>query len=378
MPLTGLAGLRVSLPVLALVVPLSILVLLSTAGSDVLQLIVTTMLINLVCVVGLYIFIGNSGVLSFGHMSFMAVGAYGSALVTIPINFKRFILPDLPAWLAHAELPTVPAAIAAGLLAAGIALLLSIPLMRLTGIAAGIATFAFLVITQVVLSNWDTVTRGTETMLGLPLDTTIYSAWAWSLIAILVAYLFRQSRVGLRLRASREDEVAARALGIRVIRERSVGFALSAFFVAIGGALYGHLYGSFSPDAFYITITFTTLTMLVIGGINSLAGAVVGTVGVSALSQLLLQIESGVSLGSLSFAAPAGFHEVALAILMLIVLIARPQGITGGRELDWPGKGRAMGKLLRFRNSTPDKEIPEMLETEQEPAAPAEAQDISR
>jgi len=330
-------SLRVSSPVLLLIVPLTILVLLSSNGSDVLQLVVTVMLINLILVVGLYVFIGNSGVLSFGHMSFMAVGAYGSALVTIPLRMKRFILPDLPSWLAHTELPTPEAALVAGVLAMLIAFVLAVPLMRLNGIAAGIASFALLVITQVILSNWDTVTRGTETMLGLPLDTTMYSALAWSLVSIIGAYLFRQSRVGLRLRASREDEIAARAMGIRVMPERSLAFALSAFFVAIGGALYGHLLGSFSPDAFYIGITFTTLTMLVIGGISSLAGAVIGTVGVTALSQLLLQIESGVSFDGFSFAAPAGFHEVALAILMLVILIARPQGITGGRELTWPG-----------------------------------------
>jgi branched-chain amino acid transport system permease protein len=301
--------------------------------------VITVMLINLILVVGLYIFVGNSGVLSFGHMSFMAVGAYASALLTIPIKQKHFILPNLPPWLAQAEVPTVVAAVVAGLVAMAIALVLSVPLMRLNGIAAGIATFALLVITQVVLSNWDTVTRGTETMLGLPIDTTLYSALAWSLISIVAAYLFRQSRVGLRLRASREDETAAHALGTRVIPERSIAFAVSAFFVAVGGALYGHLYGSFSPDAFYITLTFTTFTMLVIGGINTLAGAVVGTVGVTTLSQLLLQIESGISLGTVSFAAPAGFHEVALAVLMLVVLIVRPQGITGGKEFVWPGSG---------------------------------------
>ena len=312
------------------------IVLASTTGSSVLQQIVTTSEIYLIVVVGLYIFVGNSGVLSFGHLGFMAFGAYTSALLTIPVEQKHFLLPALPHFLASANLATVPAALIGGAVAMLAAFVVALPLMRLNGIAAGIGTFAFLIIVYVVVNNWNAVTRGEQTMLGVPLDTTMTGVMWWACSAIIVAYLFQESRVGLRLRATREDEPAARAIGIGVFRERTLAFALSAFWVGVGGALYGHLLGAFSAQAFYLPLTFLTFAMLVIGGINSLTGAVVGTIAVSTVTQLLLRVERGVTLFSVHFTAPNGTEQIVLAIFMLAILILRPAGITGGRELRWP------------------------------------------
>jgi branched-chain amino acid transport system permease protein len=330
---------RWSRPLLVLVVPLSALVLAASFGSDIIQLVMEFMLVNLIVVIGIQLFVGNSGVLSFGHLTFMAMGAYTSALLTIPERSKRFMLPELPGWLMSAHLSTELAVLIAAAAAGVVGLLIAIPLMRLNGIAASIATFAVLIVAQVVLSNWTSVTRGTQTMIGVPLDTTMWSAFAWVVVALVVAYVFQGSRVALRLRATREDEVAARSAGIGVVRERCIAFAISAALVAIGGSLYGHLLGAFSPDAFYLTLTFTCVAMLVIGGIRSLAGAVVGVVAVTAISQLLIQLEAGVAVGATTIAAPAGFHEVGLAVAMLAILVLRPEGLTGGREFFALGSG---------------------------------------
>jgi branched-chain amino acid transport system permease protein len=292
-------------------------------------------LINLVAVVGLYTFVGNSGVLSFGHMSFMAIGAYVSALLTIPVLIKGSLLSSAPHFLQEAHFATLPALLIAGGSACVFALVVALPLMRLSGLAAGIATFAVLVIVNVVAANWDSVTRGRQTMLGVPLDTSLADALLWGCIAIVIAYLFQETSIGLRLRGSREDEVAARAIGIGVFWERTLAFVASAFLVGVAGALYGHLYGSFSPDAFYLTLTFLTMVMLVVGGMNSLSGAVVGCIIVSALSEFLRRLEQGMEVASFDITAPQGFQQIALAAFLLLILIFRPSGLTGGRELRW-------------------------------------------
>jgi branched-chain amino acid transport system permease protein len=156
-----------------------------------------------------------------------------------------------------------------------------------------------------------------------------------------VAWGFQRSRSGLRLRASREDDGAAHAIGIRVTRERGIAFVLSAFFVGAGGALYGMFIGSFTPDAFFLNITFLITAMLIIGGMTSLAGAVVGTIVISVLAEFLRRAEQGFDLGLFQVSARPGLREVGLAIAMLAILILRPAGVTGGRELAWPfRKGR--------------------------------------
>jgi branched-chain amino acid transport system permease protein len=295
-------------------------------------------LINLVLVVGLYIFVGNSGILSFGHVAFMAIGAYTSALLTLPPLQKGLFLPGVPSYIAHAEWPTIPAALLAAGIAAGFALIISIPLMRLSGLAAGIATLAVLVIVYVVISHWDSVTGGQTTLVGIPTDSTLNAALVWALVALAVAFLFQESQVARRLRASSDDEAAARSIGIGVVRERIVAFVLSAAVVGLGGAIYGHYLGAFSPDAFYFQVTFLLVTMLVIGGMGSLAGAVIGTAFVTVFAEVLRRSESGVDVGPLSLPARPGLREVGLGITLLLVLIFRPSGITGGRELHWPFK----------------------------------------
>jgi branched-chain amino acid transport system permease protein len=135
-------------------------------------------LINLIAVVGLYVFVGNSGVLSFGNVAFMAIGAYVSALLTMKPAAKSVFLPDLPAAIAHAEWPTLPGALAGGIAAALVALVIGWPLMRLSGISASIATFAILVVANVVFGNWTSVTGGQNSLMGLPAYVDLWTAFA--------------------------------------------------------------------------------------------------------------------------------------------------------------------------------------------------------
>jgi branched-chain amino acid transport system permease protein len=302
-------------------------------GTETLQRQTTGMLINLTVVVGLYIFSGTSGVLSFGHISFMAIGAYITALVTIPVAAKATLLPDLPAVLADAELPTIPATLLAGLAAAVVAAALAVPIMRLAGITASLATFAFLLIAHDVIQNWEAVTRGLRTLFNIPANTTLTSALLWSLAAIAIAYVFQESRSGLRLRASREDETAARAAGVDVVRERQIAFVISAFVVGVAGHQYAQFYSTLSADAFYVNVTFITIAMLVVGGLKSLLGAVSGTIFVSAMLEVFRQLEeSGAAVGPVAIGGRPGLRELAIASLLVAVLMLRPKGLVAGRE----------------------------------------------
>ena len=310
---------------------------------------VVDLLIRVVFVVGLYIFIGNSGVVSFGHAAFMMIGAYATGWQDCCSMTKSFFMPGLPQFMLDTTVPPPIATFVSGLFAALFALFVGAAIMRLSGIAASIATFAMLVVVNVVYSNWDSVTAGTSTMTGIPAFTDRWVALLVAVFAIFVAYLYQISRFGLMLRTSREDEIAAKASGVDVIGQRLLAFILSAFFAGLAGSLYAHFLGTISVNAFYLDLTFITLAMLVVGGMNSLSGAVIGVVCISALVEILRQLERGIEIGSASIALPGGAQEIGLGIAMVLVLIFRQRGITGNQEITWP-LSRAMEKPERTRD----------------------------
>ena len=304
-------------------------------GDGLLARTVTDALIRVVLVIGLYIFIGNSGVLSFGHIAFMLVGAYGTAWLTLSVFKKSFAL-QLPEILANTQYPVFPSAVAAATLAALVALVIGVPIMRLAGIAASIATLAVLGIFKTFYTNWGPWTMGAATLPGIPLYVDMWVALAWSVFALFAAYLYQVSRFGLALRASREDEFAARAAGINIPFQRLIAFVLSAFFVGAAGVLQAHFLGSIAVKNFWLGITFISLAMLIVGGQRSLTGALVGVVVITTIAELLRQLETGIDIGTTEISVPAGAQELGIALVMLIILISRPAGIMAGREIPSP------------------------------------------
>jgi branched-chain amino acid transport system permease protein len=319
------------------------------------------MFITLIVVLGLQIFSGNSGVLSFGHVAFMAVGAYASALLTIPTEIKKFTYLTMPHFLKFWIFPAQLNALEGTLAGAGFALLLAAitapPIVRLSGVAAGIATLAILVIVHEFDYQTSAITRGTSTQIGVPTTTTLLSTLVWSLIFIAVAFVFQQSKFGLRLRASRENERAARSVGVRVPIERAIAWTLSGFVVGVGGALYGHYFGgTFGPDDFFFNngfnIVLLTIAMLVVGGMTSVTGAVVGCYFVTVVFELFRRWE----VNGLGVTPPPGTANLVLAFMLITTLFLRPKGITGGREIPWPTEWRlprrpTRGPSLRARFS---------------------------
>jgi branched-chain amino acid transport system permease protein len=288
-------------------------------------------LVKVAIVVALYVFIGNSGVLSFGHISFVAVGAWLAGVLAVPVAEKPAIMPNLTSFLRDRTVGNVPSLVFAALVGAVFALVVGLALMRLSGLAAGIATFAVLEITHNVLRYYEKIGPGLNTFSSVPETTGLGQATIGALIAIAVAFAYQRSRFGRMLRATREDAAAASAVGVSVYRQRLVAFVLSGALAGFAGGLYVHLL-PLNTEAVYLELTFTTLAMLVVGGATSLWGAVVGALAVSALDSFLANAENGVSIFGGTLDLPSGTRLVVVGALMALVLVLRPSGITGGRE----------------------------------------------
>jgi branched-chain amino acid transport system permease protein len=317
-------------------------------GNNVYSRTTVLMFLLLIVVLGLQIFSGNSGVLSFGHIAFMSVGAYASALLTIPPDVKEFTFLDMPeflrSWIFPAELGWLGGTLAGAGIALIIALITAPPIVRLAGVQAGIGTLAVLVVINVFTIQTESVTRGTSTMIGVPDTTTLLQVMVWSLVFIVVAYAFQQSRFGLQLRGSRENERAARSVGVSVPIARAVAWVLSGFVVGVAGALYGHFFVTFSPGDFYFDITFLTIVMLIVGGMTSVTGAVVGVYFIMFVRELFRRWEVD---GFAGVTPPSGTANLVLAAVLLTTLILRPRGITAGKEVPWIGDWRIVGGLRR-------------------------------
>jgi branched-chain amino acid transport system permease protein len=334
----------------SLVVPLVLVALtaaVGASGTPSFEETVTLILCNLTIVLGLQVFIGNSGVYSFGQLGFAASGAYAAALLTIPAAFTALQTPELPKLIADAHLgpllSTLIAAVASGLLAG----VVGWPLMRTSTLAIPISTFAFLIVAYNVLANWDPVTGGSSGLVSIPRTTDVESAGLWAGVAVVVALAFKWSASGYRLQATRENEVAARSIGIGLMRERLIAFTISGMLCGIGGALAVHQSGVLSPDTFYFAASVTTITMLVVGGARSVLGAVVGTLAVATVNELLRNFEEGTSvLGLISIGATPGLAAIGVGLILLVTMVALPGGLSGGREA---GEIEPIRRRLRSR-----------------------------
>jgi branched-chain amino acid transport system permease protein len=307
-------------------------------------------LVKVSIVVALYVFIGNSGVLSFGHIAFVALGVWTAGVLTVPEGQKDAIMPGLAHFLLHANVGNV----ASLALAAGVGLVFAfvvgLPLMRLSGLAAGIATFGVLEIVNNLLRYWQSVGPGLNAFSSVPQTTGIWQAAIGAFICIAAAYAYQRSRFGRQLRAAREDPAAASAAGISIYRQRLLAFALSGGLAGLAGGLYVHLL-PIEIDSLYLDLTFITLAMLVVGGSGSLLGAVVGALAVSGLDSFLSAAENGVDVFGWHLDLPTGTTVIVIGTLMAAVLVLRPSGLSGGHELALPRRRRGPD-LQKARAST--------------------------
>ncbi|MFN8020956.1 MAG: branched-chain amino acid ABC transporter ATP-binding protein/permease [Acidimicrobiales bacterium] len=305
----------------------------ASSGSSARDLLVTDLLINLVLVLGFHVFIGNTGVLSFGHLGIASVSAYTMALLAVPSARKTVLIPNAPWGIPDIELsPFVASLIGIGV-GIAVALLLGLVAARTSGLAATMITLAFLSIVRQVAENRKNLTGGAQNLSSVPrLD-----GWTWALfgafVAIAVAVLFRSSKVGRLSVATREDELAAGAMGIEVFTPRLAAFVVSGALVAFGGILRVQSLGSIGPSQFSFDFTILILAMLVVGGMRTVSGAIVGTVFVTVGKEITRFLGDGPHFLGFDWPKIDGLPDLFLAGSLLVVLLTRPGGLLGEFDL---------------------------------------------
>jgi branched-chain amino acid transport system permease protein len=324
--------------ILAPLLLLTVITFFMNRASTSLQLIMQFALCYLMMVLALQIFVGNSGVLSFGHGSFALIGAYVSGILTAPNNVKNNALALNQMWEFLIPLNTnIYVGLLISTLVSGvIAALTGLLLMRLNGLAAGIATFALLGVTYNIFFNNKQLGPGSQALPAVPTITNTYVLLFFAVIAVLLVYFFNISNTGRSLKATREDPMAAPALGISIYRVRLVAFAISGALAGLAGGMYVHVAGTFQVQDYYLEFTFLTLSMLIVGGSASIWGALVGTIIITGIGQILLMMEQDLPIFGLHPHVPIGSRAVIIAGTFVGMLLWRSNGITKGSEFSIP------------------------------------------
>ncbi len=265
--------------------------------------------------VGLNLLMGYTGQIAAGHAGFLAIGAYFTTLMTLRVEWVPFIV----------VLPM------AGVFTAIIGFLLGIPTLRLKGFYIAMATLAFGVVVSEVILQWSSLTGGDDglsvpraVIFGFAFDSyqkLFYLIMATTVLMIIGAINLVRTRVGRAFIAIRESEIAAQTMGIDLARYKTIAFAISAFYTGIAGGLFALLIRYISPDSFTIELSIDFIAMIVIGGMGSILGSIIGAVILTGMQQLL-----------------SGLQELQVLIFglsLIVFMIFMPNGISGMLELLW-------------------------------------------
>lgn len=290
--------------------------------------------VNLIVVVGLQVFMGNSNIANLGHSAFVGIGAYGVAVLSTPLAMKQLSIPNAPFGLAFVELNPFVAALLALSVVAIIAAVSGKIISRLSGVAATIVSLALLIIVHSVFLNWTDLFKGNQAFFGIPKVINLPAMLVASVAVIVIARLFKDSRWGLQLRASAQSPQAAAAFGIDARRLRLMAWVLSALICGLAGVLFAYFAGTISPKLFYFQQIFMTLAMLILGGMATVTGAVTGVIVLSVGLEFIRSIESGVTIAGIQLPQLLGLSGVALGVVIVLCMAFRPGGISGRLELD--------------------------------------------
>lgn len=291
-------------------------------------------LLNLTLAISLQVFMGNSGVLSFGHISFMGVASYTVSILTIPVAIKSGLIPYAPFGLAGIQVSMPVAVIVAILLVGVLAWLSGYLVVRVSGAAAEILTLALLVIAYVIFTAWIDLTRGQRSLYGIPVVSSIPMAALVAALAIFVAKCFRDSNIGLQLRASSEDMLAARAAGVHIARLRHLAWIISAVIAAAAGILHATFMGVIAPNNFYFTQTLLIIAMVILGGSRSVSGVIVGSAFISLGNELARTLENGPVLFGIDLPELFGLTGFFLGFVIVLTMILKRNGLMGDREFE--------------------------------------------
>lgn len=333
-------------------------------GGGAAERLITIMLIDAILVVGLQVYIGNTGVLSFGHIGFGAIAGYAFAVLAISPTQKIKRIPDAPFGLAEVDVSIWLAVVVAVVVTVAVALIVGLGLARSGAesgaVAATVITLALLFVTHEVAVAWPDLTGGDRAGLSFQIGESLDSRVPIFIAlfgAILIARLFATSRSGRLAVAAREDNLAARAMGVNPLVQQMVALLISVVIVSVGASLRVYETGSILPDNFGLDYALLTLVMLIVGGRNSVTGALLGVATMTAGRELARRLGQdgfeifgiGLDDAPLDWVFRENLQTVFLGVSMLSFMIWRPSGLLDDWELDaW-----AHQKFRRSANTKP-------------------------
>jgi branched-chain amino acid transport system permease protein len=285
--------------------------------------------INIMLATSLNLINGFTGQFSIGHAGFMAVGAYSSAYVTF---YHGKAIEGAFSFLGETGAASVVLliAIVVGALVAAIAgLIVGIPSLRLKGDYLAIVTLGFAEIIRIVILNIDAV--GGATGFQVPGYADFFWIGVFTLITVVVVHNIVKSDMGRALISIREDELAAEAMGVHTTRYKVTSFVISSMFAGIAGVLFAHYNKFLSTNDFQFIKSFEIIIMIVLGGMGSMTGAILGAILVTLLPELLRQLPD-IQIGETTIKF-ADLRLVVFALILILTMILRPQGILGTREI---------------------------------------------
>ena len=277
--------------------------------------------INVILAVGLNLINGTTGQFSIGHAGFMAVGAYGAAF--FGVKLAPFV-QQLVGMGAVADAVTFNIALLIGAVLAGVAgLLVGAPSLRLRGDYLAVVTLGFGEIIRISFNNAQFLGAATgyfgDTPAGLPSYTTFFWVYAWAIGIVVLISNLTFSQTGRSLAAIREDEIAAEAMATPTTRLKVLAFSLSAASAGIAGGLFAYMQSGIRPEDFRFDKSIDMIVMIIIGGLGSISGAVVGGIFVAVTLELMRDLQQ--------------YRLVLYALLLIIIMLVRPEGLLGSREL---------------------------------------------
>jgi len=290
--------------------------------------------VNLLVVLALQVFMGNARVTNLSHSAFMGIGAYAAAICVTPEKIKAISLPDAPWGLNAFALDPVSSALIALVLTGLVAWLVGLFIVRLTGIGATIVSLAVLVIVHGLFLYRTDIFKGNQAFFGIPQLFNLTWVVGLAVLVVFITRGFRESRWGVALRASADDEVGAAAMGVDIHRLRLMAWVLSGVLLAVAGIAYAYYLGTISARPFYFNHVFLTLAMLILGGMRTVTGAVLGTFLISFGLEWVRWLETGPVVLGIDLPEALGLSGIVLGGVIVLTMALRPGGLMGDREIE--------------------------------------------
>lgn len=295
-----------------------------------------------VVAVSMNLLTGFTGLFSLGQAGFMAIGAYTVAILTIPTEARAsvYYVDGIAPALAGIELPIWAALILAGVFAAALAALIGIPVLRLKSDYLAIATLGFSEIIRAFIAapQFNKITNGSYGLKSIPGFPNLFVAFGLAALCILLMVLLIRSSYGRAFKAIREDEVAAQSMGINLFRYKELSFVISSFFTGVSGGMLAMFMRSIDSKTFQVTLTYDILLIVVLGGIGSVTGSILGAFLVTAGREWLRFFDNPLTIGGIQIPLfRSGFRMVVFSVLLMVVVLFYRRGIMGNHEFSWDG-----------------------------------------